>query len=193
MHEKLLLVRLRKKDPEAFAQIYDKYVEPLYRYIYFKVASQQDAEDLTSEVFIKMYNYIAEQQNRVNNLRALLYQIARNLVIDFYRKKAKADVVREEEVLLNIKDDRQQSFFKTVEIASEIEQVENSLRKIKDEYREIIILKYIEELSIKEIADILNKSQGAVRVLIHRALKVARDVLQNTTTNEQHDRTTKEA
>ena len=63
--EKLLLIRLQKKDPEAFAQIYDLYVTPIYRFIYFKVSSKQDAEDLTSEVFLKIWQYIAETDHTI--------------------------------------------------------------------------------------------------------------------------------
>ena len=175
--EKLLLLRLRKKDPEAFAQIYDLYVTPIYRFIYFKVATRQDAEDLTSEVFLKIWQYITETEEVIENLRALLYRTARNLVIDSYRQKARKDVTQDTEILLNIKDERQQSLLSQIENQFEMKNIEKVLRRLKDEYREIIILRFIEELSITEIADILDKSKGSVRVLLHRALKVLRELL----------------
>jgi len=176
--EKILLLRLKKKDPDAFAQIYDLYVTPIYRFIYFKVSTHQDAEDLTSEVFLRTWNYIVENDEEIFNLRALLYRTARNLVIDLYRKRARVDLVREEEVLLNIEDDRQQSLLSEIETRSDMKNIEMFLRKMKDEYREIIILRFIEEFSIDEISKILDKSKGAVRVLIHRALNVLRDLIQ---------------
>jgi RNA polymerase sigma-70 factor (ECF subfamily) len=179
LEEKLLLVRLKKKDPDAFAQVYDSYVTQIYRFIYFKVSSQHDAEDLTSEVFLKAWNYIVSKEESVENLKALLYRIARNLVIDFYRSKAKREYVREEEVLFNIEDDRQQSFLDDIDNRAGVKDVELVLRKVKDEYREIIILRFIEELSISEIAKILNKSKGSVRVTLHRALKVIRELMQS--------------
>ena len=175
--EKLLLLRLKKKDPEAFAQIYDLYVTPIYRFIYFKVATHQDAEDLTSEVFLKTWHYIVENNESIENLKALLYKTARNLVIDFYRQRAKREFVREEEALLGIQDDHQQSLLMQIETQADMRKIEIVLRKIKDEYREVIILRFIEELSISEIAKVLDKSKGAIRVLIHRALKIARDLL----------------
>lgn len=175
--EKLLLLRLKKKDPEAFAQLYGLYVTPIYRFIYFKVATRQDAEDLTSEVFLKIWQYITETDHRIDNLRALLYRTARNLVIDTYRKKAKRDLVQDSEVLNTIEDERQQSLLSNIETGMEMENIELVLRRIKDDYREIIILHYIEELSIGEIAKILDKSKGSVRVALHRALKVARELL----------------
>jgi len=175
--EKLLLLRLKKKDPEAFAQIYDLYVTPIYRFIYFKVATRQDAEDLTSEVFLKVWQYVTETEEKIENLRALLYKSARNLVIDFYRQNAKKGFLQDQEVLLNIEDSHQQSFLSKIETEFEMKNIEDILRLMKDEYREIIILRFIEELSIGEIARILDKSKGSIRVTLHRALKVCRELL----------------
>jgi len=175
--EKLLLLKLKKKDPEAFTQIYDLYVTPIYRFIYFKVATKQDAEDLTSEVFLRLWQYITETEETINNLRALIYKTARNLVIDSYRRKAKQDVTRDEELLNNIEDIRQQNLLSQIDTGLEMKNIELILRRLKDEYREIIILRFIEELSISEIAKILDKSKGSVRVLLHRALKVTRELL----------------
>ena len=176
INEKLLLIRLKKKDPDAYGEIYDLYVTPIYRFIYFKVATQQDAEDLTSEVFLKIWVYITDTDHKIDNLRALLYRTARNLVIDSYRKKAKRDLVQGTEVLNTIADEKQQSLLVNIEIGIEMKNIEKILRKMKDEYREVLILRYIEELSISEIAKVLEKTKGSVRVVLHRALKVARDL-----------------
>ncbi len=175
--EKLLLLRLKKKDPEAFAQVYDLYITPIYRFIYFKVATRQDAEDLTSEVFLRIWQYITETEEAIENLRALLYRTARNLVIDFYRQKAKRDLPQDQEALNNVIDDRQQSLLSHIENELAMKNIERVLRKMKDEYREVIILKFVEELTVGEIAKILDKSKGSVRVLLHRALKVSRELL----------------
>ncbi|MFA6215606.1 MAG: RNA polymerase sigma factor [Patescibacteria group bacterium] len=175
--EKLLLLRLKNKDPEAFAQIYDLYVTPIYRFIYFKVASRQDAEDLTSEAFLKIWQYIKETEDEIGNLRALLYRTARNLVIDSYRQKAKREFVQDQEVLEAVKDERQQSLLNKIDSHFEIKSIEGILRQLKDEYREVIILRFVEDLSITEIAGVLDKSKGSVRVILHRALKVTRELL----------------
>lgn len=175
--EKVLLLRLKKKDPEAFSQIYDLYVTPIYRFIYFKVASRQDAEDLTSEVFLRIWQYITETEESIENLKALLYKTARNLVIDSYRQRAKNAFSQDYEVLSDTEDKRQQSFLLRIENEFEMKNIEKVLRQMKDEYREVIILRFIEELSVSEIAKILEKSKGSVRVILHRALKVARQLL----------------
>lgn len=175
--EKLLLLRLKKKDPEAFAQVYDLYVTPIYRFIYFKVSTRHDAEDLTSEVFLRIWQYVNEVNDPIENLNALLYKTARNLVIDFYRQRSKKGYSQDTETLNNVKDNRQQSLLAQIETEFEVKNIEKVLRQMKDDYREIIILRFIEELSISEIAKILDKSKGSIRVLLHRALKLARQLL----------------
>ncbi|MFA6322583.1 MAG: RNA polymerase sigma factor [Candidatus Buchananbacteria bacterium] len=175
--DNLLLLRLKKKDPEAFAKLYDLYVTPIYRFIYFKVSSQQDAEDLTSEVFMKVWQYVTETEDVIENFRALIYKVARNSVIDFYRARAKSDMPQSDEILSNIVDDHQQSLLRQIEIEIDVNKIESVLKKVKDEYRDVIILKYIDGLSTKEIAKILDKSNGSVRVLLHRALGVIREII----------------
>jgi len=171
------LIRLKKKDPEAFAKLYDLYVTPIYRFIYFKVPGQQDAEDLTSEVFLKVWTYVTETEDQIENFRALVYKIARNAVVDFYRSKSRCEFAQDEEIMVMIPDDRQQSFLKEVEVKLEINNLEAVLKKIKDEYRDVIVLKYIDGLSTKEIARIMDKSNGSVRILLHRALNVIRELV----------------
>ena len=169
-------MRVKKKDPEAFALIYDSYVTPIYRFIYFKVASRQDAEDLTSEVFLKIWQYLIDSEEEIENLRALIYKFARNLVVDFYRQRARRETVGDEEMMSKVEDTRQQNLLAQIETESAIENIESLLTRVKDIYREVLVLRYIEELSISEIAKVLDKSKGSVRVLLHRALKVVREL-----------------
>ena len=77
--EKVLLYKVQiKKDPEAFGELYDFYIEPIYRFVFFKLSNKEDAEDITSEVFLKSWNYLIETENKINNFRQLIYTIARN-------------------------------------------------------------------------------------------------------------------
>lgn len=177
LQDKLLLLRLKRKDPDAFARVYDTYSTPIYRFIYFKVSNQQDAEDLTSEVFLKIWQYVTETEEEVDNLRALIYRSARNLVIDFYRRRAAKSLTADVDDLENIVDERQQSLLTGIDTALAMNNIEKVLRQLKDEYREVIILKYLEEMSIGEIANILGKTKGSVRVLLHRALKLVKELL----------------
>lgn len=185
LQERLLLLKIQKKDPDAFAVVYDRYVHSIYRFIYFKVSRRQDAEDLTSEVFLRAWQYITGTEESIRNLQGLLYRFARNLVVDFYRSKTRDELLEDETMLLKVEDARQQNFLIQLEAKASVESLEPILRRVKDEYREVLMLRYIEELSITEIADILEKSKGSVRVLIHRALKVVRDLSSNNGSNEK--------
>ena len=132
---------------------------------------------MTSEVFLKAWQYITDREEAIENLRSLLYKIARNLVVDFYRRRTQTELVADQAVLVQIQDNRQQNLLAQLDSEAEIQNLEIVLRRLKDEYREVIILRYLEELSIPEIATVLSKSKGSVRVLIHRALKVVKEII----------------
>ncbi|MBU2456758.1 RNA polymerase sigma factor, partial [Patescibacteria group bacterium] len=138
-------------------------------------------EDLTSAVFLKSWNYI--QQNGltdVKTLRALIYKIARTSIVDYYRKNAQIYInnsIDDKNIKLEIPD-YNQSIDKQVATSYDFGIVETKLLALKDEYKEVIILRFINELSIKEIAQITEKSQGNIRTLIHRALKALRELME---------------
>ncbi len=175
----VLLLRLKTKDPEAFGQFYDAYVKPIYRFIYFKVSSEQEAEDLTAETFLKVWQHV-QGNGKIDNLNAFTYRIARNLVIDHYRKQQTQKTVTSTEVLadqgIEIPDE-QQSIADRLAVLSDVKQIEQHLQQMKDEYREIIILRYINQLTVKEIAEALDKKPGTVRVLAHRALNTLKTLV----------------
>ena len=182
LHEKFLLYRLQtKKDPEAYGALYDVYVARIYRFIFFKVKTKEEAEDLTSEVFLKAWHYITEHAE-VYNFSALLYRIARNLIIDHYRtEKKRADDVAllgddELEDTGNRGVQQQIPMAEMNELAGE--HMEIYLRKLKDDYREVITMRYIDELPMGDIATILDKSEVNVRVTLHRALKALRRLME---------------
>ncbi len=136
-----------------------------------KTNSRQDAEDLASEAFFKFWEYAKEKNNRIDNPRALLYSITNNLLVDYYRKKSKKEILSspEEPIMLKIKD--KGNFKEKISLDLEIEQVRQALQKINPDYQNIIIWRYLDDFSIKEIAQIMEKPEGNIRVLVHRALK----------------------
>jgi RNA polymerase sigma-70 factor, ECF subfamily len=154
-----------------FVRFYDKYVPRIYRFVYLKVNSPQDSEDLTSEVFFKFWRNLSENNSKIDNPRALLYKIANNLVIDFYRKKSRTDLVLdpEDSVLTEIKDktDLNEKLSRDFDII----RVKKAIHRLKGEYQNIIIWHYLDDFSAKEIAQILEKPEGTIRVKIHRCLK----------------------
>ena len=171
LHEKLLLYRVRvKKDPEAFGKIYDAYAPRIYRFVFFKVSSEEEAQDIAAEVFLKAWQYLLDEKGReVRHLPGLLYGIARNCVIDFYRSRATKETVPLTEALGDeIADERRTA--EKVDAKLDVELLGRQLRDLKDEYREVLVMRYLDELSIGEIAQALDKTKGNVRVLVHRAL-----------------------
>ncbi len=180
--EKILVFRVSEgKDPRAYGELYDLYIERIHRFIYFKVSSKEEAEDLTSQVFLKVWEYLIDtERTRIQDFRAFVYQAARNAVVDFYRKQGRMgetvelDSIEEESAI----EDPRQAFLLNQLYKSDRAYLADCLKKLKDEFREVIILRYLEEMGISEIAQIVDKSPGNIRVLLHRGIKALRAVVE---------------
>lgn len=173
LHEKLLLYRIRSShDADAFAKLYDAYIQRIYRFVYFKVQVPEEAQDITSETFLRLWQYLSSGK-QVTHLGALLYEIARNTIIDHHRKQKGAETP-EEDVLAQIPDIQA---LNNIQRSAEIGQILTAVRLLKDEYREVLIMRYIDGSSTSEIAALLKKSPGAIRVLLHRSLETVRTLL----------------
>lgn len=182
INEKIIYLKLRQKDKEAFIKAYDNYIDDIYRFIYFKVGKKEDAEDITSLVFLKSWDYI--QNNKLEDyktLKAFFYKVARNAVIDHYRKNSGQENISldREDGSIDVVDDKS-DLEKTFDLKMDYDQLMSAMNELKGEYREVLMLKYINELSIKEIADILEKDNGNVRVLIFRAIGALKKIVSNT-------------
>jgi RNA polymerase sigma-70 factor (ECF subfamily) len=145
--------------------------------VYFKVSSEEEAQDLTADVFLKAWSFLLDEKgSEVRHLSALLYSIARNRVIDHYRSRANRETLPlaegAEEMLA---DDRMD--LKKVDATIDAKMLEKRLRSLKDEYREVLVMKYLDELETSEIARILGKTDGNVRVLVHRATEALRELV----------------
>lgn len=176
INEKTLVYQVIKNhDPKAYAELYDLYVNRIYRFIFFKVAGKEEAEDLTSDVFLKTWQYLTKNQSlEIKSFSGLIYQIARNALVDLYRTKANRqefslDLANE----LSITEER----FAAIDASHDVRKILQALKQLKQEYQEVLLLKYIEELSIKEIAEILKKTQVNVRVTLHRAMIILKKSL----------------
>jgi len=176
--DKQALDRLKKRDREAFTKAYDDNVSDIYRFVYYKIGSDEEAKDITSAIFLKTWNHI--QNNTLESaktLRALLYKVSRSTIIDYYRAQGKTRVVSLEDdknpVDIAIEADEDAR----IDIKRDIEIVRAKLPLLKEEYKEIIVMRFINELELDEIADITGKTRGNIRVLTHRALKALKDLL----------------
>ncbi len=159
-----LVVKTQHGDSQAFAKIYDCFVSEIYRYILFKINDVNDAQDLTAETFKRAWSYIARYKS--NNFRAYLYAIARNLCFDFYKQNKNQTSL---ELIKEVKDETESLEQKVIvqEIKTELK---SAITKLPNKYREIIILRFMNELSIKETSIITGMSSAAVRTTQTRAI-----------------------
>ena len=181
MQDRKLFSKIKEKNKDAFMQFYDLYVNDIHRFVYFKVGKAEDANDLTSTVFLKAWKHVLKNDlDEEKSLRALVYKIARNTIIDHYRRASSGDVSLDQETeegkKLDIIDDTQHSD-KNLELSLNIEKIKEALPRLKDEYRELIIMRFVNQLSFSEISHIIEKSKGNARVLTFRAIKALKDII----------------
>ena len=161
---------------EQFSKIYDQYIDKIYRFIYLKVNSQEIAEDIASKVFIKGWEAFKKQEDLVKNPGAFLYQIARNAVVDHYREKGRNREVSAD-VIPEIVDKGENAQDKAI-LSADIDVIRKSINKLEKEHQDIIIWHYLEDMPIADIAQLLNRPAGTVRVMLHRGLKDLKDIIQ---------------
>lgn len=166
--EKELVLSATRGDKDSFGELYDIYAPKIFRFIRIKVKSQAIAEDLTSESFLRIWEYLQRKQDIQDGFKSLLYTIARNLVIDSYRRKSSQEISLDDDFAEFLLQEPAKDEIKSKERAEELH---NAIMKLKEEYQNVLILYYIEDVSVLEIGEIMNKSEGAIRVLIHRALE----------------------
>ena len=176
--EKEILKKIKNGDNEAFGELYDFYAPRVYRFVRLKVDSQETAQDLTSEAFLKIWQYLQEQRKIRERFQALLYKIARNLVIDFYRSKSIREILLEDNLEEFSEAEDKETSDKLVIRQEEMVEVKKALIQVHPNYQDVIVWYYLDELTIPEIAEILEKNEGTVRVLIHRAVKSLRNVME---------------
>lgn len=156
----------------AFGQIYDLYFDKLYRFVFYRVNHQETAEDLVAETFIRVWNKIREVSDAAA-FNGWVYQIARNLVIDHYRtRKSTVDLVELENVL-TYEDNAVQK----ADLGFDQREFLEAAKKLSPDQQTVVKLKFIDELTNEEISQVLNKSEGAIRVIQHRALAALRELL----------------
>jgi len=160
----LLIMDSQKK---KFSKIYDQYINKIYRFVFLKVSSQDVAQDLTSETFLRGWESFKNKTD-IENPQAFLYQIARNLVVDFYREKGKANFVSTESVqIIDPREDLEEK----ANFKFDLEKIKVVLADLREDYQNVIIWHYLDDLPIQQVANMMDRSEDATRVLLHRALK----------------------
>lgn len=159
-------------DPESFSSLYDFYVENIYRFIYFKVNSA-DAEDLTEIVFIKVWENRKKFDGSKSSISSWIYTIARNTVIDHYRVFKNVEALNE-----TFEDDGSNNPKVIAEDNLISHKLRSAIHKLSPNYRDLVLLRFIEDMSYAEIAGVLGKSEGSIRIMQFRAMKELKNILQ---------------
>ena len=162
---------------EKFTKAYDDLADPIFRHCYFRISDREKAKDLTQETFIKAWDYIQKDQTgKIKNMKALIYKIANNLVIDEYRKrKGNLSLNHLSESGFDVQSNDQ--IDKRIEINMESQKILKVIDGLEETYKEVVLMRYIEELSPKEIAEIIGESPNNISVRINRAIKQIRENL----------------
>ena len=166
------LIERAKSDKEAFGQLYERYVDKIYNYIYYRTSNEADAEDLTARVFFRALQHIESYEDRGYPFSAWLYRIAHNLVANWHRDRSRHQVIALEDL----------SYWKThrdgpeamTELMDDKEALLAAIRRLPADRQELLILKFVEKLTNAEIGAIMGRSEGAIKSLYYRTLVALR-------------------
>jgi RNA polymerase sigma-70 factor (ECF subfamily) len=172
-NEEITLKLASQGDQEAFGVLYQKYVGKIYSYIYYRTGKVEDAEDLTARVFFRALQHIPNYRDRGLPFSAWLYRIAHNLVANWHRDSSRRKETAFEESVVISKGSEHPEY--ELEKQQENEELLRILQVLPVERQQLIILKFVEQLSNAEIGKIMGRSEGAVKSLYHRTLLSLRD------------------
>ncbi|MFC1892861.1 RNA polymerase sigma factor [Chloroflexota bacterium] len=170
----LLVIKAAGGDADAFGRLYDMYVDRAYRHVYYRVGTAEDTEDLTQQVFLRAWQAIGRYKKTSSPFLAWLMKISHNLVIDFYRSK-KDKAYLDFEIVAS---DSHSSPERVAETEFDQQQVRRAILRLPADQQQVVLMSFIEGFSYAEIASTLGKSEGAIRVIQHRALKKMRNILE---------------
>ena len=160
-------------DAEAFGALYEKYVDQIYNYIYFRTSNGKDAEDICSRVFLRALNHIERYEDRGYPFSAWLYRIAHNLVVNWYRDSERSDEIS----LLDQypPPTMDGSVEEKIEKMDETAALLGIIHGLPEDRKELLVLKHVEGLTNIEIGEIMDRTEGAIKALYHRTLESLRD------------------
>ncbi|HLJ67626.1 MAG TPA: sigma-70 family RNA polymerase sigma factor [Chloroflexota bacterium] len=167
-----IIAEAAKSDSEAFGELYERYYSRIYRYVYHRVGNVADAEDLTALVFMKALEAIPAYQPRQGGFAPWIFRIARNGVVDYYRRYRHVSTL--DDVNHEATDGDPVSRTLGLERRAELRAM---VERLSDEQREVVLLRYAADLSFGEIAAAMRKNEPAVRMLLHRGLRKLKAVM----------------
>ena len=170
--ERGLIARAKQGDKNAVSALYEGYAQPIFRYITYRVESDMVAEDLTAEVFLRMVQGLPRYEDTGAPFGAWLYRIAATQIADHHRgKRRSAEPISDQQA-----SDDTDPFGKMAK-AQEQAQLRMALASLSEDFQTLLILRFMQGMTHSEVAAILDKSEAAIRVMQHRALKALANAL----------------
>jgi len=164
-----------------FEKVYDQYMDKIYRFVFVRVNSKETAQDLSSETFTRSFEYFAQNPAKsIDNVQAFLFRTALNLITDYYRQKSRQNISLDARVNnygIHQIAAREEHTEVSVARSEQAQKIIAALRSIENEQANVVMWHYVEDLSIKEIAEISGRPEGTIRVMLHRGLKELRRLL----------------
>ena len=174
--EQTLVARAIEGDANAFGVLYSRHLDAIYRHVYFRVADVSLAEDLTEEVFVRAWTGMSKYKPQGHRFTSWLYRIAQNLIVDHYRKHSRRPQVDDPET--ELLPDSQLLPEDQISFQQDFEGLANAVQQLGSDEQQVIILRFVEGLSHREVAEVIGKSEGASRVIQHRALEALAGLLE---------------
>jgi RNA polymerase sigma-70 factor (ECF subfamily) len=171
-----VLIARARDEPEAFGHLYERYVDRIYNYIYYRTGNHQDAEDLTARTFFRAMKHVSRYVDRGAPFSAYLYRIAHNLVANWHRDRSRRQIIPLDDLAAISTRDRDQPAA-VAEGRNEREILLRTVRRLPPERQQLIILKFVEQMSNAEIAKVMGRTEGAIKSLYHRTLVKLREEL----------------
>jgi RNA polymerase sigma-70 factor (ECF subfamily) len=172
-NETAVLLRASQGDRDAFGELYARYIDRIFNYVYYRTGNTHDAEDLTARVFQRAMNHIHNYTDRGVPFSAWLYRIAHNLVANWHRDRSRKQEIPISDIpVLPARGDHPETKLVRTE---EQEALLRLIRRLPPERQNLLILKFVENLSNAEIGQIMGRSEGAIKSLYHRTLLALRD------------------
>ncbi|MDE2749755.1 MAG: sigma-70 family RNA polymerase sigma factor [Chloroflexota bacterium] len=182
------LVALAKEDMDAFGELYERYLQKIYSYVFYRTGNAHDAEDLTAKVFFRALSHIATYVEKGVPFQAWLYRIAHNLVANWHRDQGRRKIIAlDEYVVHSLKSEAPD---RVTEEREEQNQLLQAVRRLPEDRQQLLLLKFVEQMSNAEIGAIMGRTEGAIKSLYHRTLLALREemeMLQNSDRNRRLD------
>ncbi len=167
------LIDQARNDKEAFGELYGRYHDKIYNYIYYRTGNAEDAEDLTAKVFMRAMQHIGNYEDKGVPFSAWLYRIAHNLVANWHRDNSRRQILSLDDIAQwRVAEDSPEF---TAQLMEDKAMLLGSIRRLPADRQELLTLKFVENLSNAEIGEIMGRSEGAIKSLYHRTLLALRD------------------